>query len=315
MKIHATTRNQFTKSLKCKGSLTSRGFSLIEILIALVIVSTGLIAVAQFQGISLKETNMSQQRIQAVTFGEEQLEELRATVVDGTTFSSLAAANDTDGGDTGGGNEGNTTFTRSWTVSSTPSGSKQVNMAVSWQDRENKTQIVNLSTVISKTTTRDVGVALVALNDPTPAVQPIIEPPAEPPPEDPPADPPPEDPPADPPPEDPPADPPPEDPPAEDPPPDPDTIEVDTIACSCGSGSNSSSTGYYSGSSLNSICETCCSLSSGGGGMGGGGMGGGMGKPSVSGKISTQGGGGGMMGGGSTPQSCTVYKSGRCEKK
>ena len=54
-----------------------KGFSMIEVLIATVVLGVGLVGIAQFQGSVMKNSSLSKQRIEAINFAEEKLENLR----------------------------------------------------------------------------------------------------------------------------------------------------------------------------------------------------------------------------------------------
>jgi len=146
-----------------------KGFSLIEVLIALLVLSVGLLALGVFQGSLLRSASDSVARAEAVALAEEKLEDLRSfTVVEvpvGTTWaaSNSVMAFDYIGNDSGGrlastsdyslksSATGSVNFNRRWAVTNiTINGvpAKQVLMTVSWQDKD-ATQQVQLSTTIA----------------------------------------------------------------------------------------------------------------------------------------------------------------------
>lgn len=63
------------------GSQNARGVSLLEVLVALVVASLGLMAFASLQARSLRYTQVSQRRVQAHLLAEEFMERLRANAL------------------------------------------------------------------------------------------------------------------------------------------------------------------------------------------------------------------------------------------
>lgn len=106
-------------------SSKSKGFSLIEVLVALVILSFSLLALAGLMVTTTKNNSFGSHMTEAATFAQDKLEELRAI-----KWESLADGNhmDQQGGSTG------ITYTRNWNV--TTNGSlKTVTIDVNWNDR------------------------------------------------------------------------------------------------------------------------------------------------------------------------------------
>ncbi|UTW11115.1 prepilin-type N-terminal cleavage/methylation domain-containing protein [Marinobacterium rhizophilum] len=101
------------------GKLRSRGFTLIEVLISLIVAVIGIVAILQLQGVFLSTASDSQQRALATAVAEKKLEELRGFDSIATTSSSLSSF---DAIDSGTGTEtvtaGSTdyTFDLAWTV-------------------------------------------------------------------------------------------------------------------------------------------------------------------------------------------------------
>jgi len=106
-----------------------RGFSLIEILIALAIFSFGILAVAQLQMLNNKNNTTGNVVTMATLLARQQMETLKGQA-DVTTLSSGADPNNPITAD---GNPGGI-FTRAWTVSNPLGGStsRRVDVTVSW---------------------------------------------------------------------------------------------------------------------------------------------------------------------------------------
>ena len=105
--------------------LKSKGFTLIEVLVALVILSFSLLALAGLMVTTTKNNASGGHVTEAATFAQDKLEELRAI-----KWEDLLDGNKTDqqGGSTG------INYTRNWKV--TTNGSlKTITIDVNWNDR------------------------------------------------------------------------------------------------------------------------------------------------------------------------------------
>ncbi|MEK6748694.1 MAG: prepilin-type N-terminal cleavage/methylation domain-containing protein [Pseudomonadota bacterium] len=108
------------------------GFSLVEVLVALVVVSLGVAAIMLFQGSATQETSSATVRAEATALATKQLAELQGMTAPSafvTLTDNLDAAlpdNKIQGM--------SAKYTRTWTVEQKPDGSKQVMVAVSWMD-------------------------------------------------------------------------------------------------------------------------------------------------------------------------------------
>ncbi len=115
----------------------SSGFTLVEVLIAMVILSVGLLAVAGMMGIAIQANAYGSKLSLANRSAQQKLEELKnadyATVV---TYADAADANG---------------LTRSWTVTNdTPiANTKTIVTSVTWTDSKGRSRAVQFSTVIS----------------------------------------------------------------------------------------------------------------------------------------------------------------------
>jgi prepilin-type N-terminal cleavage/methylation domain-containing protein len=150
-----------------------RGFTLIEALVAMVVLAFGMLAIAGFQVTLSRNSEVSKQRSEAVRLGQLKLEELRSfqtvtsdgaggaydyvsDVVSGTDMILPTGAN---------AYATNTSFTRTWGLTradgvTAATGSdleKWVNVLVTWQDRTGQSQEVRLRSVISRSDPIDLG--------------------------------------------------------------------------------------------------------------------------------------------------------------
>jgi type II secretion system protein I len=111
-----------------KVIIRSKGFTLIETLIALIILSFALLALAGLMVTTTKNNSAGGQMTEAATFGQDKLEELRTTL-----FDSIAAS----GNDLKAGSHG-TQYTRNWNVATSADGNlKTITLNVSWTDKYN----------------------------------------------------------------------------------------------------------------------------------------------------------------------------------
>ena len=129
-----------------------RGFTLLEALIALVILAGGLLAMFRFHGTSIEVTGETKNRAAATALAQAKLEELRSF-----TTAAGYAARMVDGSEV---NLANTdyagvayaaTFSRAWVV--TPTANPDVNQAdvtVTWPRRDNVDGSVMLSALVVK---------------------------------------------------------------------------------------------------------------------------------------------------------------------
>lgn len=138
-----------------------RGFTLIEALVALLIVAFGLMALA---GVNLKlaqSEDVAKQRGEAVRLAQERIEALRSfTRIDAAAgqlaWDDLASGTDTIAESAN--YHTNTTFTRTWVVSGAAADPmRTVRVTVAWNDRANDPQSVTLASVLSKSDPSDVG--------------------------------------------------------------------------------------------------------------------------------------------------------------
>ena len=127
-----------------KSSIRSKGFSLIEILIALVILSISLLALGGLMVTTTTNNSFGGHMTEAATFAQDQLENLRTS-----SWANVVTDSNTISGSTG------IIYTRNWTVSTLPNPSpppvdllKTVSITVSWNDGMNRS--VRILSVISQ---------------------------------------------------------------------------------------------------------------------------------------------------------------------
>ena len=102
-----------------------KGFTLIEVLVALIILSFSLLALAGLMVTTTKNNSFGNHMTEAATFAQDKLEELRAI-----KWENLSDGNYTDQQDVLTG----ITYTRNWNV--TTNGSlKTITINVNWNDR------------------------------------------------------------------------------------------------------------------------------------------------------------------------------------
>lgn len=128
------------------------GFSLVEALVALLILGFGLIAVAKLQTTLMENSGLSKQRTEATRLGQEKMEQLRAFEQLSTATGKFAYADIvTTTSDAVSGYSSNTSYTRSWTATeSTNALYKPIFLSVAWTDRNGVSQTVKLDSVVAK---------------------------------------------------------------------------------------------------------------------------------------------------------------------
>ena len=116
----------------------SDGFTLIEILVALIILSVSLLALAGLMVTTTKNNSFGGRMTEAATFAQDKLEELRAI-----RWENISEGGSTDqkGGSTG------INYTRNWNVA-TSGVLKTITISINWQDRTNHS--IKLTSVLSQ---------------------------------------------------------------------------------------------------------------------------------------------------------------------
>jgi len=118
--------------------LKPKGFTLLEVLVALIILCFALLALAGLMVTTTKNNAVGNYVTETATFAQDKLEELRAV-----KSENLIDGNNTDqqGGSTG------TNYTRNWNVKISHS-LKKITIDVNWNDRT--THSINLVSVLSQ---------------------------------------------------------------------------------------------------------------------------------------------------------------------
>lgn len=101
----------------------SKGFSLLELLIALIILSVSILALAGLMSTTTKNNAFGGHLTEAVTLAQDKLEELRAL-----PWSSIAGSSDTITGSTG------IHYSRIWEVRDLNPNLKEIEVTIRWAD-------------------------------------------------------------------------------------------------------------------------------------------------------------------------------------
>ena len=117
-------------------SMKSRGFSLLEVLIALVILSISLLALAGLMITTTRNNSLGGHLTEAATFAQDRLEQLRAT-----PWQTIASGADQVLGSS------RINYTRNWNVV-TNGNSRTVTITINWIDLTNHS--ISLVSVISE---------------------------------------------------------------------------------------------------------------------------------------------------------------------
>jgi type IV pilus modification protein PilV len=128
-----------------------RGVSLIEALVAMAVMSIGMLGLVGLQTSLRSTSDVAKQRSEAVRLAQERVEEARAFVYLDTTANVADYTDMTEGTVDETLVRTNATYLRQRTVTTLPSPrkGKTVQVNVSWTDRTGQTQSVQLSTVVA----------------------------------------------------------------------------------------------------------------------------------------------------------------------
>lgn len=125
------------------------GFTLVEVIIAVLILSGGILALMRFQGNMLSSSSASREHSEAVLIAQRKIEELRAYAALATTPGVPAYADIATGTDTVAGKTGN--FQRTWTVTDNSMPSyKQLDLSLTWTTSQGVNQSIALSTDVGR---------------------------------------------------------------------------------------------------------------------------------------------------------------------
>jgi len=125
---------------------SSRGFTVVEVLVTLLILSGGLLALAKFQGTMFGANALAKQRTEAAMLAQQKMEALRAySTVKAACPASGDYCNIVTGNDAVAG--ASATFLRSWTVTNHTAAPvyKQILLTVTWQDSSGNSGLADTS--------------------------------------------------------------------------------------------------------------------------------------------------------------------------
>lgn len=129
---------------KINKSTMKKGFSLIEVLIAVVVIGIGFMAAASMQGMSISSNSNSNYLTSATYLAQDKIEQLRRLAYTDITMVGSPESSIDDMGQSGG------IFNRSWTVTPDSPGlmMKTVSVTVTWNERGRSHRLV-MTTVIN----------------------------------------------------------------------------------------------------------------------------------------------------------------------
>lgn len=137
----------FRRVFDVASHLNEQAFSLIELLVALTVLSIGLFTLAGMQQTAIHGITASRDLTSAVFLAETKINELQAQ-----GYEALASGTSSDPnnpvdakGESGG------MFTRSWTIRGHGPSMKQITVTVSWRDLMRGSRSTSLDTIVSKT--------------------------------------------------------------------------------------------------------------------------------------------------------------------
>jgi type IV pilus assembly protein PilV len=119
----------------------SKGFSLVEVLIALLILAISLLALAGLMVTTTRNSSFGGHMTEASTFAQDKLEQLRVS-----PWAGVATGNDTTQGSTG------ITYARNWTVTPNGDGNQRwVSITINWTDpTKNSNHSMRLLSVVTE---------------------------------------------------------------------------------------------------------------------------------------------------------------------
>lgn len=168
------TPNQGSNSMNLRTQRRQAGFTLIEALIALVVMAFGMLALAGMQLTLSRSSDVAKQRTEAVRLAQREMDRLRSYTSIAVSAShpinwAGMAASSVTLATTG----TNTQYTLATTFAgATSSPMRPVNITVSWNDRTGDLQTVALSSVIAQNDPIDIG----KITNPLPLNQPLKRP-------------------------------------------------------------------------------------------------------------------------------------------
>ena len=130
--------------------MQAKGLSLIEVLIALLILVAGFVVLVRFQADLSRNTTMINQQLTAKTLAEDKLNELRHFSVINTTPGATAYADIVSGSAST--LKQRILYTTTWTVTEadTPP-RKTIRVSVTWTDQTNTARSITLESIVGRT--------------------------------------------------------------------------------------------------------------------------------------------------------------------
>ena len=121
--------------------IRSKGFSLVEVMIALLILAIALLALAGLMVTTTRNSSFGGHMTEASTFAQDKLEQLRVS-----PWAGVATGNDTTLGSTG------ITYTRNWTVTPNADGNQRwISITLNWTDpTKNSNHSIRLLSVVAQ---------------------------------------------------------------------------------------------------------------------------------------------------------------------
>lgn len=126
----------WTKIHRAPGG-DSRGFTLLEVLMALAFLSVALLALAQMSAIAIRGNAVGAKLTQGINLAQDKLEELK-----NLSYTQIVA--------TGDGTDVTESITRSWTITTPTPGLAQIQVAATWTDMNGKVKTVRLTTQVTQ---------------------------------------------------------------------------------------------------------------------------------------------------------------------
>ncbi|MDY0013038.1 MAG: InlB B-repeat-containing protein [Rhodocyclaceae bacterium] len=118
------------------------GFVLIEALIALLIVSLGILALSKLETLTLSAAGESRSRSEAVTLAQRKLEQLRQTAFTAPLTTGSQTCN-------GAVTLGNGSYTLCWTITDAGSERRLIQLSVQWTDRFGTSQTLTMNSAVA----------------------------------------------------------------------------------------------------------------------------------------------------------------------
>ncbi len=129
------------RGVAMNSSMRSKGFSMVEVLIALLILAVALLALAGLMVTTTRHSSFGGHMTEASTFAQDKLEQLRIS-----PWAGVATGNDAIQGSTG------INYTRNWTVTPNTDGNQRwVRIEIAWTDpTKNSNHSLRLLSVVSE---------------------------------------------------------------------------------------------------------------------------------------------------------------------